>query len=220
MTRGVFKRFSRDERGLSLTEAVITLPVVILVITVFIEFGFALFQWNQTVKALQLGARLAAVSDPVTDTSALLTDFAGIPAGQDPPGFDATDVVRCGGSGTACSNTNAFNRIYFGGSTSGDTQLTCDPNVGARTPGMCDFNKFLRPENVVFTYARSGLGYSARPGPANGLVFTVTVETENHTFDLPLLGALIGVNRIEIPALPVTVTSEDLTRCRRWSAGC
>ncbi|MGO8658054.1 TadE/TadG family type IV pilus assembly protein, partial [Rhizobium ruizarguesonis] len=44
----------------------LTFPIVMLVFATFIEFGYAMAQWNQTVKALQYGARLAAVSDPLT----------------------------------------------------------------------------------------------------------------------------------------------------------
>lgn len=47
MTRLLFRRFRRDEDGLSLTEGVIVLPVVLIVITIFMEFGFAMYQWNR-----------------------------------------------------------------------------------------------------------------------------------------------------------------------------
>ncbi|MBT8474400.1 MAG: pilus assembly protein [Alphaproteobacteria bacterium] len=213
------RRLAREEDGLSLTEALLTLPVVLIVISAFVEFGFGLFQWSQTVKSLQLGARLAAVSDPVTDVSSLAADLSGGLPGDPAPGFDETDIVRCGGSGPACSETEAFNRLFYG-SRIGTELYECDSNYGTRAPGICDFNPTLEPENIVITYARSGLGYTDRPGPASGLVMTITLETENHTFDLPLLGALLGVNTFEIPALPVTVTSEDLTKCREWDGTC
>ena len=43
----------------------LTFPIIMLVFAAFVEFGYAMSQWNQTVKALQYGARLAAVSDPL-----------------------------------------------------------------------------------------------------------------------------------------------------------
>ena len=219
MTRNMFRRFRREEDGLSLTEGVIVLPVVLIVITIFMEFGFAMYQWNQTAKAMQLGARLLAVSDPLDDLSGLETDLSssGGTAGTPAPGFDGTDVLVCGaGSGvTACTNTAGMNRLVYG------SDGRCDSTaIATTTPGVCDFNGSIGRDNLKVTYARSGLGYVGRPGPGSGLVVTITLETVDHTFDLPLLGALIGVNNIEIPALPVTVTSEDFTTCLDWTATC
>ncbi|WP_411196764.1 TadE/TadG family type IV pilus assembly protein, partial [Rhizobium sp.] len=66
VTSRAIKTFWQDSSGVSLVEALLTFPIVMLVFAVFIEFGYAMSQWNQTVKALQYGARLAAVSDPLT----------------------------------------------------------------------------------------------------------------------------------------------------------
>ena len=43
-----------------------------------------------------------------------------------------------------------------------------------------------------------------------GAVATIRLEVQDITFDLPLLGGLLGLDTIEIPPMPVTVTSEDL----------
>lgn len=208
MTR-LGRKFLRDEDGISLVEGAIVIPVVLIVISAFVEFGFAVFQWNQTVKSLQLGARLAAVSDPIADTTPLLADYTGF-AGDPAPGFNAADTVTCGGtdgSRPACV-TDEINRLVFG------SDGVCDPAYGTSKPGMCDLNPTIAPENVVVTYHRSGLGYVGRPGSAGGLILTLTVEAEGLNFDLPLLGALAGVNRVEIPAHPVSITSEDFNSCR------
>ena len=79
---------------------------------------------------------------------------------------------------------------------------------------MCDFNSAITTDNVVVSYHRSGLGYFGRPGAAGGLIVTLTVEAEGLQFDLPLIGALLGVNNVAIPAHPATVTSEDFNSCR------
>jgi hypothetical protein len=39
------------------------------------------------------------------------------------------------------------------------------------------------------------------------------LEVRNITFDLPILGGLLGLNDITIPAHPVTITTEDLKTC-------
>jgi hypothetical protein len=36
------------------------------------------------------------------------------------------------------------------------------------------------------------------------------MEVSGITFDLPILGTLLGIDQIQIPLMPVTVTSEDL----------
>lgn len=185
------RRFLGDEAGISLTEALISLPIVMLAFAAFVEFGYAMFQWNQTVKALQYGARLAAVSDPVatgfnpTAIAASGTGGTAIPAGAS---------FACGPALAGC-NTTALNRIVEG--------------VGDR-PGMHDLNWRIAPENVVVIYELSGLGYYGRP---TGAIATIRIEVRDVTFDLPLLGRLLGFDDITIPAHPVTLTTEDLKTC-------
>ncbi len=196
--------FWQDQYGVTLTEGLITLPLVLLVFAAFVEFGYAMSQWNQTVKALQFGARLAAVSDPLTE------DFADVfPTDADDPldngdatPNDAAISSTCGRPALAnCSDE--LNRVVMG--SDGQCGVTGDPN-----PGICDLNWRIQPENLVVTYQRSGLGYWGRP---NGPVLTMRLEVRDVTFDLPLLGALLGLDQIEVPAHPVTLTTEDLETC-------
>ncbi|MCV9961699.1 pilus assembly protein [Pararhizobium sp. BT-229] len=198
--------FWRDDRGVSLAEGLITIPLVLLIFAAFIEFGYAMSQWNQTVKALQYGARLAAVSDPLVDSD----DFADtFPTEADDPlnngdstPNDSTISMTCGGdSGTACDET-ALSRIVQG------SDGECGP--GDPRPGICDVNQRIQPANLVVTYQRSGLGYWGRP---DGPVLTMRLEVQNITFDLPVLGVLLGLDDIVIPAHPVTITTEDLKTC-------
>ena len=82
---------------------------------------------------------------------------------------------------------------------------------------MCDIMPQIRPENVVVTYYRSGLGYVGRP---TGPLPTITVEVVNLRFNFFILDALLQVaslggttgvpTGINIPASPVTITGEDL----------
>ncbi|MEY9787618.1 hypothetical protein ABIE77_002176 [Sinorhizobium fredii] len=104
------RRFLGDEAGISLTEALISFPVVMLIFAAFVEFGYAMFQWNQTVKALQYGARLAAVSDSAatgfnrTEIAESGTGGTAIPAGAS---------FTCGPALAGC-NTTTLNRIVEG----------------------------------------------------------------------------------------------------------
>lgn len=184
------RRFLSDESGISLTEALISLPIVMLAFAAFVEFGYAMFQWNQTVKALQYGARLAAVSDPVATGFNPVTVAAGGTGGAAIPA-GASYTCNFEANASSC-NEAALNRIV---------------NGTAGRPGMNDLNWRIEPENVVVTYEMTGLGYYGRPG---GAVATIRLEVQDITFDLPLLGGLLGLDTIEIPPMPVTVTSEDL----------
>ena len=206
--RGILE-FWRETDGISLTEAMITLPIVMLCFAAFVEFGYAVFQWNQAVKALQYGARMAVVSDSVND------NYDPVAAGQttDPTlvgdSISLTDGTitqswSCGGSGTACNGN--LNRIVYGSATA----TSCQPISSTSRPAMCNLDPWLKLENVVVTYFRSGLGYWGRP---EGAVVSLRMETTGLTFKLPILGALLGLNSITVPAMPVTITSEDMKTC-------
>ncbi len=195
--------FWQDQHGVALTEALITLPMVMLAFSAFVEFGYAMSQWNQTVKALQLGARLAAVSEPLTSDFADVfpTDAADPLNNGDATPNNATISSTCGPALANCSDE--LTRIVMG--SDGVCGVAGDTN-----PGICDLNWRIQPANLVVTYQRSGLGYWGRP---NGPVLTMRLEVRDVTFDLPFLGALLGLDQIEVPAHPVTLTTEDLETC-------
>ena len=192
------KIFRRAEDGATLVEGLLVFPIILLTFATFIEFGVAMVQWNQTVKAMQFGARVLAVSDPLVDMTPFTADY---PATEGGPVPTTAVTVACGaGTATACDETG-LNRLVFG------SDAVCGPVADTRL-GMCDLNGLIAPENIRVTYYRSGLGYVGRPG---GPVVSITIETRNLTFDFFFLGALLGLNNITIPAHPVTITSEDLS---------
>ena len=178
-----------------------TFPIVLLVLAALTEFGFAVHQWNQTVKAVQVGARLAVVSDPLSDLSPITTYYLNNGVVGQPPPASGVPSVQCGAGTTAC-DPSELNRLVRG------SDGVCDPNYGNTRPGICDFHPAIRPENLLITYSPSGLGYVGSLGKP---VVTVTLEVRGLHFNLPLLGALLGLNRFEIPSHPVALTSEDLS---------
>ncbi|PDT39444.1 MULTISPECIES: TadE/TadG family type IV pilus assembly protein [Sinorhizobium] len=195
--------FRQDESGVALTEALITFPIVMLMFATFIEFGYAMSQWNQTVKALQMGARLAAVSDPLTsDFGEMFPTEADDPLnnGNATPN-DATISSTCGPDLANCSDE--LSRIVLG--SDGACGTAGDPR-----PGICDINWRIQPENLVVTYQRSGLGYWGRP---EGPVLTMRLEVRDVTLEMLFLGPLLGLDEIAVPAHPVTITTEDLQTC-------
>jgi hypothetical protein len=198
---GRARGFRRSEEGATLVEGLIVFPIILLTFATFIEFGVAMVQWNQTVKAMQFGVRTLAVSDPLVPMAAFSADYPTSPTVEGGPVPTAEVAVACGAGAALTCNLAGMNRLVFGGDT------ICDPSADNRL-GMCDLNGLIRPENIRVTYYRSGLGYVGRPG---GPVVSITIETRNLNFNFFFLGALLGLNNITIPAHPVTITSEDLS---------
>lgn len=193
-------RLLANEDGAVLVEGLLVIPILILFMAAFVEFGFAMFQWNQTVKAVQIGARQLAVSDPILEDMAPFTgDLTDLDAGQAVP---ATVVsVSCGAGSTACS-ADGMARLILG------SDGACNADLAGSVSGMCDFFPLLSADNVLVTYRRDGLGYVGRP---SGPVLSITVETVGVTFDFLILDALIGTNSIPMPPHSATFTSEDLS---------
>ncbi len=204
----------RDDAGAVLVEVSILLPIIITVLCGSIDLLYALYQWNAAAKAVEVGARIAAVSDPVAiglnslSNQVVLSGTAG--PRQPMPSF----TITCDGSAQACTcvgacagiapnsfNRGAMNRIVFGrGSTS------CTNATSYYTTGMCGILPAITPANVRIIYTQTGLGYAGRPG---GPVPTITLALQNLHFQFFFLSYLLGAN-IPIPAMMTTVTAEDL----------
>ncbi len=198
---------------LEFTAAALTFFLVLFGI---VEFANVFYQWNAATKAVQLGARLAAVSDPVSD-NLTPTNMSGLSSsvlpGDPMPSFDClcdgssgtcTGTVPAGAS--ACNyNAAAMDVLVYG---RGNTTGTCD-NTGANI-GMCNVfphNPPLTPQNVIVRYQYTGLGYAGRPG---GPVPTITVSLTGLNYDFILIGGLAGLTSMQLPSFATTVTGEDL----------
>ena len=59
------KCFLRDQHGAVMVEVTIMLSITLVLVFGAIDFLLLFYQWNAAAKAVQIGARLAAVSDPV-----------------------------------------------------------------------------------------------------------------------------------------------------------
>lgn len=201
----------RDEEGAVFAEFAIMLPMIVLIVFGSIDFLYAFYQWNAAAKAVQIGARIAAVSDPLAPGLNQLSSQAllnGAMPGTPMPGFTVTCRERSCTCVGACTgllentfNAAAINRIVFGRGRS-----ACGQAGSYETAGMCDALESIRPENVVVIYKQSGLGYAGRPG---GPVPTIEVSLENMQFQMFFLSSLLGVH-IAMPAVTATMTAEDL----------
>jgi hypothetical protein len=205
-------RLLRDEIGAVLVEVTVVMALMFIFILGSIDFLFAFYQWNAASKAVQIAARIAAVSDPVAiglnGLSAAVTNSF-VPPGARMPGF----YVRCEGKNETCTcmgacpgvgayNRNAMNTIIFGRGSS-----SCSDASSFYRSGMCDIFSRITAANVVIVYAQTGLGYAGRPG---GPVPTITISIEKLPFQFFFLSGIMGFDKIQIPALTTSITAEDM----------
>jgi hypothetical protein len=165
-------------------------------------------------KAVQIGARLAAVSDPVAAGLNGLSHAvvnASVPAGAAMPKF----IVTCNGRTASCTckgtsacrtlkgyDSAAMKTVVFGRGSS-----SCSDAKSADVVGMCDIFSRITPANVVIVYTQTGLGYAGRPG---GPTPTITVSLQDLPFRFFFLRGLMGFHNLQIPASNVSTTAEDL----------
>src|SRR5258708_13161181 len=95
-------RFARDDNGGVLVEATIMMTIILVFVLGSVDFLFAFYQWNAAAKAAQVGARIAAVSDPVAQglngLSARIVS-ASLRPGSAMPSF----TVTCDGGTATCT---------------------------------------------------------------------------------------------------------------------
>lgn len=187
-------------------EMSIVASLLLMLVLGFVDFGYAFYQWNAAAKALQVGARLAAVSTPVA-TSAILTtasttDVSLVGQEMAPGSYAFTcSSTACSGTGTPGFSQAAFNSIFYG--DDGVCQGASNPG----RPGMCDVFPGLKISEVTIEYFATGLGFWTRPG---GAVPTVRVSVANHPFQFFFLGGLLG-SSMTMPTMQSTASGEDLS---------
>lgn len=204
------REFGADTRGAALLEFSVFMVFFFSLLFGIIEFTLAFYQWQAATKAVQFGARLAAVSSPVASNLTMDSwDVAGYDAG-DPVALADGFSFQCTGtdntSGT-CTNSGtysaaAMNTLVFGRGN-GTTCSGTPPNIG-----MCNIFNRITPANVRITYEYTGLAYAGRP---EGPVPTIQVQIVDMPFDFMFLGPLVGIEQIDMPGLMSTVTGEDLS---------
>ena len=220
-------RFTHDNDGGVLVEATIMITVMFVFVLGSIDFLFAFYQWNAATKAVQVGVRIAAVSDPVAKGLNGLS--AGVVSASLRPGSAMPSfTVTCDGGTAICTcqgackgvggyNATAMHTIVFGRGS-----MACGDAKWFYTAGMCDIFSKITPANVRIAYtqpaAPAGLGFAGRPG---GPVPTIRISLQNMPFRFFFLGALLGFRIIQIPEVPTTITGEDLYSCSPvMIAGC
>jgi hypothetical protein len=208
-------RLASDRSGAVIVEVAVMMTIMLVFILGSIDFLFAFYQWNAAAKAVQVGTRIAATSDPVAlGLKGLSTAVAGTlaPLGAPMPDFSVT----CDGSTSSCTcnipqacpsggayDARAMNTIVFGRGSS-----SCSDATSSYDAGMCDIFPRITPANVVITYTQTGLGFVGRPG---GPAPTITLSLQHLPFQFFFLGGLMGFYNVQIPALTTSITAEDMS---------
>jgi Flp pilus assembly protein TadG len=222
---GNAKSFSRcvafDQAGAVLVEATVLIPILLVFLLGAVDFLMAFYQWSLATKAVQIGARIAVVSDPVADglNSIPIGVLATVPAGDPMPSFEVT----CDGATASCTCTvgacpgmgnfswPAMNKIVCGRDNTSNTQCDystqCQP-TSVYFRGMCDIFPGITAANVRIRYTQTGLGFAGRSG---GPVPTITVSLQNLPFQFFFLNGFMGFQPRNILPASTTVTGENLS---------
>src|SRR5213078_5033830 len=140
-------RFIRDDNGGVLVEATIMITIMFVFVLGSVDFLFAFYQWNAATKAVQVGARIAAVSNPVVQGLNGLSAgvvSASLRPGSAMPSFTVTcdgGTAICNWQG-ACKGVGGYNATAMQTIVFGRGSKACGDATSFYTAGMCDiFNR-------------------------------------------------------------------------------
>jgi Flp pilus assembly protein TadG len=161
--RKLGQKLAADTSGAAAVEfAFIAVSLVVLTFAI-LDVGFALYTFNRAEKATQLGVRVAAVSNPVSDFL---------------PSFSGTTGPNAGNAGDSCGDATGAIQTFC---AHPDITCTASSGNGACTTGNFSdpafskiFNEMrvlyphLSSDNVQVEYRPTILGFAGRPGNAEG----------------------------------------------------
>jgi Flp pilus assembly protein TadG len=197
--RRLWARFLRDERGATLVELALLVPLFLLIFFALIDFGRMGAEYVLASKATQMAARVAAVRPAACAGVPTFNQRGAVAPGSVPPKFG----THCAAGASICANPGT---ITCAGSAADPTVAEIWAAIGPILPNGA------APANLSFRYAYDpGLNFLGGP-----YVPVVTVELQNLSFQFvtPIggLAALAGANSNQLPAstLPFPAMSMSL----------
>ena len=192
-----------DQRGAAAAEYALVLPLLLLVLFGTIDVGRYAWSLNQAQKATQTGARQAVVTDMIADD---LIDYSfSVKAPFLPQG---TPVLQANFPNVECKSTGGTVTCVCAGSCSFSTTVGTRGNAAftSLVNRMAQIYPGLTANNVVVTYAWSGLGFAGDPnGPDVAPLTTVSLRNLNFApFSSLIFGGQIG-----LPAFAYSLPMED-----------
>lgn len=196
------RKLLQDRSAASAAEFALVLPLLLILLLGTIDAGRWLWTYNRAEKALQMGARFAVVTDPMT--SGLNSSYLGVGGLTQGDSIPAADFgkITCTGGGTVTSATV----------TCSCTTTPC-PTLG--TADNAAFQKLFNrlyafvpeavPSDVKVIYSSSGLGYAGNPSEPD-LSPLITLEVSGLPFT-PISGFLFV--SLTMPTFTTSLTAED-----------
>jgi Flp pilus assembly pilin Flp len=193
--------FRRDANGAVAAEFGLVCGVFITLLIAILGVGIAFWTWNQATKALQLGVRLAAVSDPVSSDLKTMTGLSATVHEGDPmPYFQRI----CSGATQTCTN-GTYDAAAMRTLVYGRGNAAC-PTAVQRYPACARFSAHHPAERHCRIHA-DGPRFAGRPG---GPLPSITVRLTGLDFNFVVLNTLLGLPRISMSSLAAMAAAEDL----------
>ncbi|XUU59835.1 TadE/TadG family type IV pilus assembly protein [Erythrobacter sp. HA6-11] len=190
----------RDERAIA-AEFALVLPVLLIFVIGAIDVGYYAWNLNQAEKATQVGARYAAVTNPlaqeIATTSYVNTTVGGTAIGQgDRIPAAALGTITCVSTGCTCTT----------GPCPGTTLDTTA--FGLLADRMQNVWPRIADDDIEVTYSGSGLGYAGNPNGADiSPIITVRLLDMEYT---PLTFTPFDGN-VGLPDFSYSLTAEDIS---------
>jgi hypothetical protein len=210
-------RLVRDEDGGPLVEVAIILPILITFLFGGVDFMNALYQWNAAAKAVEIGARIAAVSDPVASGLNSIPEnmlSSSVASGSPMPDFTVAcdgGAVACTCASGACDGMGSYSAAAMGLIVYGRAgKDTCTPPASGYFTGMCNIYPAIIPRYVSVVYTQTGLGYAGRSlGPVPTIA--VSLNAASSKTKLPFKFFFLPFASIDIPQVTTSITGEALS---------
>lgn len=189
------RRLVRSDNAAVGAEFALVLPALFLLLIGIIDVGRFMYALNLGEKATQVGARMAAVTTPVSP-GLVAHNFASgtVPAGSLIPASELTGLV-CTSTGCTCQGTCAI------------TDLSVNATAfSAVVDRMQQIDGEIAATNVVITYRGSGFGQAGTPGGAMEISPLITVGLTGLQFQPAVTLSLLNFT---LPASSTTLTAED-----------
>ena len=207
------RKLIADASGAAAIEfAIISLALVLFTFAI-LDVGFALYWFNRAEKATQLGVRIAAVSNPVTDFLPGFSGTAGAAPGTSCESPTGTLQSFCDHADITCSVSGTTGTCTASGGGFGEPGNFVDAAFINIFNEMRVLYPQLSSENVQVEYRPSVLGFAGRPGNEVGtynIVPQVTVRIVNLEYNYVALGALLGLQKFTLPVISASLIGEDL----------
>lgn len=190
------RAFIRDTRAASAAEFAIVMPLLLIALFGTIDVGRYAWALAMSEKATQTGARFAVTTDMVASglySYSFATSAPFVPQGT-PVDAAAFPGITCNNAGCTCLGVCSF-------------PTTADSAAFNRLVArMAEINPDITANNVVVTYAWSGLGFAGDPNGPDVAPLT-TVSLRNMQF-APFTAFVWG-GAVNLPQFAYTLPMED-----------